>query len=151
MQNIDAKSSPHYGAMGIFQANLSDNELLHVAIKNINVLDGFVKSVAIFDAPPMAVIVIERWAEPYMRLFRTKYRRRRYQITLRLLKLSTTTNMCELTCSIKPLRMGQAPIFQPIETNVTLENWVVAFQSKVADNISKAGGRTFQTLPATQT
>ena len=148
MLNIHSKSSPHYGAMGVFKAALSDNEVLHAAIKNMNILDGFVKSVSIFDVPPMAVIVIERWGEPHKRLFRTKYRRRRYQITLRLLKLSTTTNMCELTCSIKPLRMGQAPTSGHIEDVATPENWIVAFQSKVADNISQAGGRTFQTLPA---
>ena len=144
------KISPHYDALRVFKANLSDVEILHAAIKNICILDGFVKSVAIFEGPPMAVIVADRVSKLHTSRFRKKTRRQSYQITLRLLKLKTKTNMCELTCSIKPLWVTQTENSQQPKHETPPENWVLAFQSRLADNISLAGGRTFQTLPTAQ-
>lgn len=148
MLNKYKKVMPHYNALGVFQASLSDLEVLHAAIKNICILDGFVKSIAIFEGPPMAVIVVDRLSELHTSLFRKKTHRQSYQITLRLLKLTRKTNMCELTCSIKPLRVGQTNRSRQTESKSAPENWMLAFQTKLADNISRAGGRTFQTLPA---
>lgn len=144
------KFSPHYDALSVFKANLTDTEILHAAIKNICILDGFVKSVSIFEVPSMAVIIIDRVSKRNTGLFQRKTQRQSYQITIRLLKLATKTNMCELTCSIKPLQVGQADILRQTENEAAPENWVVAFQSKLADNISRAGARTFQTVPAAQ-
>lgn len=150
MFNKHIKVSPHYDALGVFQDSLSDAETLHAAIKNICILDGFVKSIAIFEGPPVAVIIVDRLSKLQTGLFRKKQSRQSYQITLRLLKLQTKTSMCELTCAIKPIRGGQTDSPRKSANDVRPENWVVAFQSKLADNISRAGGRTFQTVPAAQ-
>ena len=72
MLNKLMKITPHYDALGVFQANLSDDEVLHAAIENICILDGFVKSVTLFEDPPKAVIIIDRLSKRNTGLFRKK-------------------------------------------------------------------------------
>lgn len=146
MLNLQHKNAPYSKTLGVIQSDISDSEILHAAVKNLQVIDGFVKSIKILDDTPTALIAIERWVETRNFLFLKSRHSQRYEITLRLLHQPAIRRSRKLTCTIETGDNMKLSATNPSETKSYPANWMLAFQEKLTDNIHLSGAHNLRLL-----
>jgi hypothetical protein len=139
--------SIHFGAIGVTSVAMSRTEFLHAALQNLNVKDTHIKSVAVFDVPSMAMIVLERPKIAPRRALAKPKSGGEYRVTFHLRQLSTRTRMSELSYEIKSRSLKK--IFGGRRSSIeSVENdWIKAFHMRLTENIARAGAQSFPTLP----